>query len=238
MDIKEIDILGNNVSQHWYYRSKAKAMTKLLGKTQPSSVLDVGAGSGFFSRHLLSNSEASEAWCIDTSYRNDSDGFEAGKRIHFRRQIDHVDADLVLLMDVLEHIDDDVRFLQTCIEKVPKSAKFLISVPAFKCLWSSHDVFLEHKRRYTLNQIEDVAHRAGLTVLCGTYYFGAVFPIAAIARLFERITKNHSTPARSQLTQHSLPVNKALSILCGLELPLMKFNRMAGLSALCFAEKR
>ncbi|MCK2097732.1 class I SAM-dependent methyltransferase [Thauera aromatica] len=150
MDLKEIDILGDNVSQHWYYRSKAKAMTKLLGNIRPSSILDVGAGSGFFSRHLLSNSEANEAWCVDTSYRNDSDDFETRKRIYFRRHIDHVDADLVLLMDVLEHIADDVRFLQLYIEKVPKSTKFLISVPVFECLWSSHDIFLEHKRRYTL----------------------------------------------------------------------------------------
>jgi len=171
MDLKEVDILGDNVSQHWYYRSKSNAMTNLLGKIQPSSILDVGAGSGFFSRHLLSSSQANEAWCVDTSYSSDSDDFEAGKRIHFRRQIDHIDADLVLLMDILEHIDDDVRFLQRCVEKVPKSAKFLISVPAFECLWSSHDVFLEHKRRYTLNQIEDVTRHAGLTVLHGALLF-------------------------------------------------------------------
>jgi len=49
MDLKEIDILGDDIVQHWYYRSKAQAMTRLLGKAQQSTILDVGAGSAFFS---------------------------------------------------------------------------------------------------------------------------------------------------------------------------------------------
>ena len=237
MDLKETDILGDNISQHWYYRSKAKAMTKLLGKKQPSTILDVGAGSGFFSRHLLSNSVAQEAWCVDISYEDDSDALEAGKPVHFRRSIEQIDADLVLLMDVLEHVDDDVGLLNLYANKVPRGAQFLISVPAFQFLWSSHDVFLEHKRRYQLDQIEDVTRRAGLTVLRGAYYFGGVFPIAAAIRLPERRSADGNTPARSQLAMHSPIVNSALVTLCNLELPLMRFNRTAGLTAFCLAEK-
>ncbi|MEJ0047981.1 MAG: hypothetical protein WDN04_19060 [Rhodospirillales bacterium] len=30
MDIKEQDILGDAIDQHWYYRAKAAAMTRLL----------------------------------------------------------------------------------------------------------------------------------------------------------------------------------------------------------------
>ncbi|MCK2087413.1 class I SAM-dependent methyltransferase [Thauera aromatica] len=160
------------------------------------------------------------------------------KRIHFRRHIDHIDADLVLLMDVLEHVDDDVDFLELYAEKVPTGARFLISVPAFYFLWSSHDIFLEHKRRYTLSQIENIAIRAGLTVLRGAYYFGAVFPIAAAIRLFGRITKSRNIPDRSQLSPHNPITNSILATICRLELPLMKFNRAAGLTAFCVAEKR
>jgi SAM-dependent methyltransferase len=237
MDLKETDILGDKISQHWYYRSKAKAMTKLLGENQSSTILDVGAGSGFFSRHLLSNSVAEEAWCVDISYEDDSDTLEVGKPVHFRRSIEQIDADLVLLMDVLEHVDDDVGFLNHYVNKVPRGARFLISVPAFQFLWSGHDVFLDHKRRYQLDQIEDVTRHAGLTVLRGAYYFGGVFPIAAAIRLYERRSTEGNTPARSQLAMHSPIVNNALGTLCNLELPLMKFNRKAGLTAFCLAEK-
>ena len=213
-------------------------MTMLLGAMKPSTILDVGAGSGFFSRYLLANSSARDAWCVDISYDDDSCAVEAGKPMYFRRAIGHIDADLVLFMDVLEHVDDDVGLLQSYVNKIPQGSRLLISVPAFNLLWSSHDVFLEHKRRYKLNQVEEVIREAGLTVVRGAYYFGAVFPIAAIMRLSTRRPTKSYTPARSQLSRHHPLVNSVLAALCSLELPIMKFNRVAGLTAFCLAEKR
>lgn len=237
MDLKETDILGDDIAQHWYYRTKAMAMIRLLSKTRPSTILDVGAGSGFFSRYLLDNSSAHDAWCVDIKYTNDSDTFENGKPVYFRRSIEQIDADLILLMDVLEHVIDDVGLLNFYASKVPKGALFLISVPAFQFLWSDHDVFLEHKRRYQLNQIEEVARLAGLTVMSGSYYFGVVFPIAVAMRLSKRKSVRSNMPARSHLSKHHPLVNSTLATLCILELALMKFNRFAGLTAFCLAKK-
>ena len=73
MDIKEIDILGESIGEHWYYKQKAKALAKFIGGISPSIVLDVGAGSGFFSKNLLITTSAKEAWCVDTSYAKESD---------------------------------------------------------------------------------------------------------------------------------------------------------------------
>jgi len=238
MDLKETDILGDKIDSHWYYQSKAKAMTRLLGQANISTILDVGAGSGFFSKYLLANSTAKEAWCVDISYDDNSDAVEAGKPIHFKRSIDVVDADLVLLMDVLEHVDADVDLLRDYINKVPSGALFLISVPAFKFLWSGHDVFLEHRRRYTLSQIEDVAWRAGLTVKRGTYYFGTVFPIAATIRLTEKLFRRNTQKSHSQLKRHHPITNEILAFICQMELPLMLQNRLVGLTAFCLAESQ
>ena len=47
MDLKETDILGDSIDEHWYYYTKSKAMLKLLGNGG-REILDVGAGSGFF----------------------------------------------------------------------------------------------------------------------------------------------------------------------------------------------
>jgi len=238
MDLKETDILGDAISEHWYYRSKAKALTSLLGNQSASSILDVGAGSGFFSRYLLANSLASTATCVDISYPTEYDDQEAGKPIYFRRSIEKNHADVVLLMDVLEHVDDDVGLLAHYVEKAPVGARFVMSVPAFEFLWSGHDVFLEHKRRYQINQLEAVAKNAGLTVSKSGYYFGAVFPIAAVMRLLKRQSAGDQTPAQSDLSSHHPLVNAVLSAVCALEVPLMKFNRLAGLTVFCVAEKR
>jgi hypothetical protein len=237
MDQKESDILSNeDLLQHWYYKSKAKAMMQILGKNRPSTILDVGAGSGFFSRYLMDNTSAKDAWCIDTNYDNDLDDYWNEKPIHYRQSIENIDADLVLLMDVLEHVDDDFGLLKSYVDKVPIGTQFLISVPAFQFLWSGHDDFLEHKRRYQLHQIENVARSAGLTVKSSSYYFGLVFPIAAITRLLHRLNRRN-TLVKSQLTRHSPLVNNTLSAICNIELPLMKFNRVAGLTAFCLVEK-
>lgn len=237
MDLKETSILGTEISNHWYYRSKAKAMIRLLADRPPSIILDVGAGSGFFARKILSDSSAKEAWCVDIGYGEDSDTFEQEKPIYFRRSVDMLKADVVLLMDILEHLDDDIGLLRDYMLKVPYGARFLISVPAFQFLWSGHDVFLEHRRRYRLNQIEDVVRQAGLTVKHSCYYFGAVFPIAASIRLVRKWLHIGNQQPRSQLSRHSALVNGILAAMSNTELPFLTHNRMVGLTAFCVAEK-
>jgi len=232
MDLKETDILGDNIGEHWYYCSKAAATRRMLGEAPIKRILDVGAGSGFFSHHLLTHTAAREAWCVDISYPADFSATTAGKPVHYRRAIDSVDADLVLLMDVLEHVDDDLGLLKSYVDKVPSGSRFLMTVPAFRFLWSGHDDFLEHKRRYTLGQFEALTEKAGLTVERGAYYFGAVFPMAVASRLIP----GSSTP-RSQLKKHHPLVNALLKALCRLELPLMNLNRVAGLSVFVLVRK-
>jgi SAM-dependent methyltransferase len=237
MDLKEVDIVGSEIENHWYYRSKAKAMVRLLSGIDPSVILDVGAGSGFFSKELLSSSNAREAWCVDISYDKEFDEIQANKPIHFRKSIDSISADLVLLMDVLEHVDDDVGLLKAYADKVPVGSHFLISVPAFQFLWSGHDVFLEHKRRYRLSHIESVVQVAGLECIEGIYYFGAVFPIAAGIRLAEKFFGSRNFVEKSQLKNHSRLVNAGLAGASIAEISLMKFNRIFGLTAFCLARK-
>ncbi|WP_336353505.1 class I SAM-dependent methyltransferase [Pseudomonas atacamensis] len=235
MDLKETDILGDSIDEHWYYCCKAAATRRLLGDMPIRRILDVGAGSGFFSHHLLTNTDAHEAWCVDISYPADSSATSAGKPVHYRRGIDSINADLVLLMDVLEHVDDDLGLLKSYVDKVPSGSRFLMTVPAFQFLWSGHDDFLEHKRRYTLAQFETLAGDAGLTVQRGAYYFGAVFPIAAALRLMPQ--GSPTAQPHSQLKRHHPWVNSVLKTLCRLELPLMGRNRLAGLSVFVLAQK-
>ncbi|ONH56719.1 Methyltransferase domain-containing protein [Pseudomonas cedrina] len=236
MDLKETEILGDAINDHWYYSSKVKAVEKFLGETPINTILDIGAGSGFFSKHLLQHTSAKEAWCVDISYASESDEIYLDKPLYLRKSIQTIDVDLVMLMDVLEHVDDDIGLLKEYVEKVPSGATFLITVPAFKFLWSGHDDFLEHKRRYTLLQMESVVEASGLELKKGAYFFGGVFPIAAALRLADRSQSKARIP-KSQLAQHSRFTNALLKGICDLELPIMNFNRVAGLSVFCVAQK-
>jgi len=237
VDLKEEDILGEAVSEHWYYRSKASALLGFVKHLNPQSVLDVGAGSGFFSKELLEKTKATEALCIDTSYESERNGDISGKPIRYRTHSGPVDVDLVLMMDVLEHVDNDIGLLNEYADKVSAGAHFLITVPAFSFLWSGHDVFLGHKRRYTLREIERVVEKAGLIVERGSYFFGLVFPLVAVLRLLDGNLNSRGHPPRSQLKRHDPITNATLIGICTVDRLFLRINRLAGLSAFCLARK-
>ena len=237
MDLKEADILGEHIDTHWYYRAKAEAMLHYLGRVAVRKVLDVGAGSGFFSKYLLAHTEAAGAICVDPYYPQDSsDTIANGKSIRYHRGCGVIDVDLVLMMDVLEHVDDDVALIREYMGKVKEHTYFLITVPAFSFLWSQHDVFLGHKRRYTLSQLQNSVSQAGLRIEKCTYFFGLVFPLAATLRLGKNwLERGHSSSPASDLKQHHFLTNRLLYSLCRLELGLLNHNRLAGLSIFCLA---
>lgn len=236
MDLKEVELLGAGVGKHWYYRAKAAALTRLLSGKGARRVLDVGAGSAFFSRHLVECGMADEVCCVDISYPEDRSEVFLGRQMQFTRSVGALYFDVALFMDVLEHVDDDVALLREYVKKAPSGARFVVSVPAFRSLWSPHDVFLGHKRRYRLSEIEGVCRSAGLTVRSGCYYFGSVFPVAALRRLLFRFRATEEKPM-SDLRAHGVLINSALHGLCISELPFMRLNRAFGLTAFCFAEK-
>ena len=232
MDLKEEDILGADIGRHWYYRSKAAALGRFVAGLQPQHLLDVGAGSGFFSRHLLAETRPKSALCVDIGYASDRDDSVAGKPVLFRRDT---------RTDRLRPRADDgragacrrrPRAVRHYAAKVPSGAHFLVTVPAFRFLWSGHDVFLEHKRRYRLPRSRRM-RGAGLEIVRGAYYFGLVFPLAAAVGWPPAAT----TEPRSSLKKHGALTNGLLAAACAAELPLFPINRLAGLSAFVLAKK-
>lgn len=233
MDLLEQDILGDAIGDHWYYRSKSRAMLRLLRGAAPRSVLDIGAGSGFFAREWLTRGGAQRATCVDPNYPADRDEAVDGKPLLFRREVSATDADLLLLMDVLEHVDDDVALLGGYVRMAPRGAVVLLTVPAFEWLWSGHDVYLGHRRRYTVARLEAAARAAGLTVDRACYGFAAVFPLAAALRLpgaLRRGTTGQDPPPRCDMRRHGALANRVLDAACAAELPVFPFNRLFGLS--------
>jgi SAM-dependent methyltransferase len=240
MDLKEVSLLGSSkILKHWYYRAKLAALLRATADVQPCSVLDVGAGSGFFSRSLLKAGRATKVICVDTGYAEDYDDVVAGHRILFRRALASQDSDvgLVIMMDVLEHVDDDIGLVHEYANVVPPGTQFVITVPAFQWLWSGHDVFLGHRRRYSLPQIEQVLRTAGLHIEFGSYYFGSVLPVAAAFRFWQRMTGNRTEDPKSEMRLFGPLLNTLFWNACRAELPLLRINRVAGLSVFVRAVK-
>lgn len=240
MDVKELDILGDGIEKHWYYVAKGNALLQFLEGYTAREVLDIGAGSGFFSKRLVRAGICERAICIDTAYPVDRMEMHGGQQIIFLRSVDQVTQDMILMMDVIEHVDDDVGFIRAYTDRMPQSAVLLVTVPAFQFLWSGHDVFLEHKRRYTRTSLHRTMDRAGLDVIRSRYFFSILFPAICAIRLRGRLKLASSELApRSDLRIHSAWTNSLLTAIHELERrTLFRFNRMAGLTVFCLAKRK
>jgi hypothetical protein len=239
MDLKEEDILGANIHDHWYYTSKGRALHHFLGDIKTPEVLDVGAGSGIFSRQLLDEGVCESAVCLDPNYSKEKTETHNGQNIQFIKTINHIPQKLILMMDVLEHIPDDLEFLKGYVDRMQKEGFILITVPAFQFMWSGHDIFLEHHRRYTIKSLEKTVENSGLTPVRCRYFFGSLFaPIAAI-RLFKKaLFSAGKINAQSDLKLYPNWLNRTLIATHNIERRyLFDFNRLFGLSIFCLCRK-
>jgi trans-aconitate methyltransferase len=88
-------------------------------------------------------------------------------------------ADLILLLDVIEHIGDDTGFLLQLLHNpyVTDNTCLIITVPAYPGLFSSHDILLKHYRRYTCNSLIRTLRLSGYKSLeSGYFFFVLLFP--------------------------------------------------------------
>ena len=237
MDLKEQDALGGDAAQHWYYRAKAPALDRVVGPT-PGPVLDIGAGAGFFARHLLQRGSPS-AVCVDPGYDSDRDEVVNGRPLSFRRAPYAGPVSLILMMDVLEHVDDDVGLARSVIAAAAAAGtRVVVTVPAFQWMWSGHDVFLEHRRRYTLSGVQRVLAAAGLHTEGGRYLYGSVLPLAVATRVLARLVRQalgRPIPPASQMRPASPKANTILSATCVAE-AMLPGNPVARLTAMTWAK--
>jgi hypothetical protein len=183
MDLKEIGLV--DAQTHWYYQVKLRAVQAQVARygKHSSNIIDVGAGSGFFSEEIAKSLPPKSVICIDPFYP-DEKLVQVGN-IQFLRSatVEKISkADIFLFMDVLEHVEDDFSLLNDYVRHAKEGALFLSTVPAFMSLWSSHDVFLEHFKRYTLTELEELMVSSGLEPVHGRYLYGSLFPVAWILR--------------------------------------------------------
>jgi len=245
MDIKEINPRVN--INHWYYQTKYTAAQKMLNDAGvwPSKsekkhiIVDVGAGSAIFTKAFFKSLKAHEksAYAVDINYWNSFLGIRGG--IHFVKALpQEILPTHLFFMDILEHIENDVDFLKNWVGLSPKSSLFLITVPAFEFLWSSHDVFLDHKRRYNLERIEKVAIESGLVTLKSRYLYAIILPLVFIIRkIFEPLIQRLDINRPQGIRPANPLINTLLKIVLSIEVSIFPSNRLFGFSCMILAKK-
>ena len=132
-------------------------------------------------------------------------------------------------MDVLEHLEDDYAMLQSIKNAcVGSNNRFFITVPAFYSLWSGHDVYLGHYRRYKIATLSAVLNRAGYTITNNYYLYGTLFPMVWLVRKISNMKKNEE--ATSNMKPASGLVNSLLLAFNSIEMKLAFLNKMFGVT--------
>jgi 2-polyprenyl-3-methyl-5-hydroxy-6-metoxy-1,4-benzoquinol methylase len=205
-----MDLIESGVSdpiKHWYYLHKFWFIQKSRSwkSDQIIHLVDIGAGSALFSKELFRRGIVDKVVAVDTGYEK---VVEVREGIIYCRSTDYSGFTHFLLTDVLEHVEEDGEFLASIVSQADSDAAFIISVPALMSLWSGHDVYLRHFRRYTKKQLQHVVEKSGLSEISVRYTYSTVFPIAYIQRKFAG-----NSSQNSQLKENAFLVGLMMRIL-------------------------
>jgi SAM-dependent methyltransferase len=143
-------------STHWWFTARraiiCSLVDRLLAGARHALVVDVGCGTG---ANIAALADRYRCIGIDTSEEGVRLAQERFPTCRFVPGFAPADlgraageADVFMLMDVLEHVQDDFHLLSSLIAASRPGAHFVITVPADPALWSGHDVAFGHYRRY------------------------------------------------------------------------------------------
>jgi SAM-dependent methyltransferase len=115
--------------------------------------------------------------------------------------------DVVAALDVLEHVAEEHAALVAMRAKLRRGGCLLLTVPAFKWLWSRHDEASNHRRRYSKSALIRQVREAGFEIAHATYFNTVLFPaVAAYIKLWTPFTAD----AHPGLRLPPRPVNALL----------------------------
>ena len=231
---------------NWWFVGRRRLLIRLASAyTDPSAgpILDAGCGTGGMLAHLGPAD-------LVTGIDNERLALSFARRRGARRLLQASVVELpfqdnsfgtVYSLDVLEHLDDDHAGMREVQRVCRPGGTILITVPAFRYLWSQHDVVNQHRRRYRAPELRDLVRDAGLQISLLSYSNTALFPAVAGVRLVKKawalLTHSSMMPgADNQYVPE--PWNSFLSTLYAFERHIVpRYPLPFGVSLVCVATK-
>jgi len=145
--------------------------------------------------------------------------------------------DLALCLDVFEHVDDAAAARELYRICRPGGA-LIVTVPAYRWLWSEHDQALGHRRRYRARELRSVLEGAGFRVVKMTHVLSCLLlPIAAF-RLLQRLRRRPPGAPKTALIELPRPLNTLLVCMLALEMHVAAAISLPfGVSIACVAQR-
>lgn len=242
MNIEMYRIFFEIQKKHWWFITRKNIVLdfidRYLTKGGQKKVLDIGCGSGLM---LNSLEEVGQTFGMDVS----DEAISFSKEIFNGRvekgalpdQLPYQEDffDLITALDVIEHIDNDIDSIGAIRSLLLPGGKCIFTVPAYMFLWSPHDDVNQHKRRYTLQELNTKLVQAGFTVEKISYYNTLLFPVVFLVRMLNNVLKRDGA---SDLDMPGTVMNFVLKKIFGIEKYLLRLlNLPFGVSVIAVVRK-
>ena len=200
MDLVEAtDVFAGERARHPWERARLHVARKLIARhvalAPGSIVIDIGCGDAFVTASLASAFPEARFYGVDSGFTSQwLAGAPQRANLSLLRDLDEVPhgaraAALILLMDVIEHVEDDRAFLDQLRARglVDPHTRLIVTVPAYQWLFTAHDVFLRHYRRYSNRTLRARLEQSGFQVDEIGYFFFSLLPVRLLQWGRERI---------------------------------------------------
>jgi 2-polyprenyl-3-methyl-5-hydroxy-6-metoxy-1,4-benzoquinol methylase len=201
MDDSEYTNIFHSEGEHFYYKSVHHLILGLVDKFSPSrenlEILDAGCGTGGLAVQLATRGKVS---AVDLHPKAVEYAGSRGVNV-VQSSIKEMPFptghfDVVTCVDVIYHqnVDDDVAALKEIRRVLKPDGVLVMRVPARPELFSSHDLLVWTKRRYTRRHLRKSLHLAGLKPKRLSYCHGSLYLPALIKAKLDKATasKEHS----------------------------------------------
>jgi len=196
MDLRELNQINfEDEVNHWWIASRflylKKAVKEVSG--EQISVLEYGFGSGQNLWFLSQQNKVNEIFGVDIFWKDSMKLPFESKKVVVSNQDQEKEVDFIVAMDVLEHIESDFNAVYDWSKKLKSGGSIFITVPAFLMLWSKHDEYLGHKRRYLKKELDLLMETVGFEKIYSHYIFAPFFPIVYLVRKILPAKKSDSS---------------------------------------------
>lgn len=228
MNKDEYQKMYNLENSYWWHVGRQSIISSFLNlylsKKENLKILNIGCGTGANFKILkkfgkvtgIDSSEEALKFCHKQEFNNVRLG--KAERLDFKNE----SFDLITVLDVLEHLNDDQKALREFYRVLKKGGQVLITVPAYRFLWSEHDEALHHRRRYMASDLHIRLNNAGFQVLRRSYCISFAFPAILAYKLFRGLfPKSPDKPKTSYIILPKV-INNFLILLLKLEAFLLK----------------
>jgi SAM-dependent methyltransferase len=197
---------------HWWWRARERLLLRLLrsylGPERRHRILDIGCGSGLFFDALDRFGDV-EGVETDAGMKTGVSSIDA--RIHWG-PLETFESphrfSAVLMLDVLEHLEDPETTLRKAWQLLEPGGVVVVTVPAFRLLWTRHDDINQHVMRYTRHTLGALAERAGIRPERLQYFFHWLFPVKLAVRGIEQVAPRRTASSAIPTTPPA-PINAA-----------------------------